>query len=78
MKDKKKILFFLSAIILSVICLYSVQNGFEDYKESNKAKEEPETIPPLKKIPIWVIPKSMPPLPPNPKMNANGGLVSVQ
>jgi hypothetical protein len=78
MKDKNKILLFLSAIIILVICLYSVQNGFEDYKESNKAKEDPETIPPLKQIPIWIIPASEPPLPPDPKMNANGGLVSIQ
>lgn len=78
MKDKNKMLLFLSAIIILVICLFSVQNGFENYKESNKAKEEPEKIPPLEKIPIWIIPASLPPLPPDPKMNANGGLVSVQ
>jgi hypothetical protein len=48
--------------------------GFQDYKEGF---EEAAPIPPATPIPGFIIPKPVAPKKPSPKMNSNGGLVTV-
>lgn len=48
--------------------------GFQDYKEGF---EEAAPVPPATPIPGFIIPKPIAPKKPSPKMNSNGGLVTI-
>lgn len=58
----------------SMKMINSGSQGFQDYKEGF---EEAAPIPPATPIPGFIIPKPIAPKQPSPKMNSNGGLVTI-
>ena len=72
--NEKDILSFWTYTGWSMKMISSGTQGFQDYKEGF---EEAAPVPPAKPIPGFIIPKPVAPKQPSPKMNSNGGLVSV-
>jgi hypothetical protein len=72
--NEKDILSFWTYTGWSMKMINAGTQGFQDYKEGF---EEAAPIPPATPIAGFIIPKPVPPKQPSPKMNSNGGLVTI-